>query len=409
MHKDKKISSIYLYGTFAFVAGASLILLLSARSIIDTRPPEFSKKNMLQAIWAQYKLEYLEPGTFRSLDKDRDNVTTSEGQSYTMLRSVWLDDKEMFDAAWQWTKDNLQREEDLLISWLFGERPDGTYGVLESEGGYNTATDADVDIALALLFASSRWNEESYFGDAIGIIRDIWAKEVLIAGGKPYLVANNIEKSERKPYAVANPSYLAPYAYKIFARVDPDRDWAGLASTSYEVALESMRSPLDKDSSAKLPPDWIGIDKSSGEIALIDPSVGLTTNFSYDALRTPWRFAVDYAWTKDPRAKEVLDAMGFLSREWERKGSIATSYSHDGARLSSVESAAMYGGAIGYFMVSDPSRAEEVYRSKLESLFDSTESKWRERQGYYDDNWAWFGMALYAGEIRDLSLKKNER
>lgn len=407
MRNDTKTGAKYLYGTFAFVIAALLLFAFGARYILDARPPEFSKRTMLQAIWAQYKLEYLEPGTLRSLDKQRDNVTTSEGQSYTMLRSVWLDDKETFDAAWQWTKDNLQRDEDLLTSWLFGERPDGTYGVLVDQGGYNSATDADVDIALALLFASARWNQDSYFGDAIGIIRDIWDKEVMVIAGRPYLLANNVEKTERKSYAITNPSYFAPYAYKIFAKIDPARDWLGLASTSYEVALESMRSPLDKGGSAGLPPDWLGLDKRTGEIVLIDPEMGLTTNYSYDALRTPWRFAVDYIWTGDPRAKEVLDEMGYLSREWRRDGALATAYSHDGVQLSSVESLAMYGGAIGHFMVSDPENAAELYHGKLEAAYDSTETKWRNLQSYYDDNWAWFGMALYAGEVRDLTLKKD--
>ena len=94
--------------------------------------------------------------------------------------------------------------------------------------------------------------------------------------------------------------------------------------------------------------------------------------------------------------------MGFLGSEWRARGSLATSYGHDGARLSSDQSLATYGGAMGYFMVSDARAAAAVYRGKLEAVFDTNESKWAKPQSYYDENWGWFGMALYAGELANL-------
>lgn len=401
MEQTQKKLLVFVYGPFLFVLAAVAFVILNLGDILDARPPEFSDRNMLQALWHQYKMEYLEPGTLRSLDKQQDNITTSEGQSYTMLRSVWLDDKATFDAAWQWTKDNIQRRDDNLMAWLFGERADGSYGILHDRGGQNTATDADVDIALALLFASRRWNDERYFGDAIVIIRSIWEREVLEIGGRPYLAANDIEKRQPKDFIISNPSYFAPYAYKIFEQVDPTNDWLGLAETSYEVALRSMELPLDKERSAGLPPDWIAIDKRTAEVTAV-PTGELSTNYSFDALRTPWRFAVDYQWTGDERAKAVLEKMSFLSDEWDGRGSVAVSYSHDGARVIDKESLAMYGGALGYFMFEDRGAAKEIYREKLERAFDTNESKWAAPQSYYDENWAWFGMALYQGQLRDL-------
>ncbi|HVU06762.1 MAG TPA: glycosyl hydrolase family 8 [Candidatus Paceibacterota bacterium] len=397
-----KISGMWVYGAFACMAIAAAVFLFNLRFMLDARPPDFSQKTLLQAVWHHYKSEYLEQGTLRSLDKDQGGVTTSEGQSYIMLRSVWIDDKATFDIAWQWTKDNIQRKGDHLMSWLFGERPDGSYGVLTDRGGENTASDADIDIALSLLFASKRWGSDTYFGDAIGIIRDIWDREVVIISGKPYLLANDVEKQTSKKVLVVNPSYFAPYAFKAFKQADPDHDWLGLASTSYDVALESVKDPLDKASSAGLPPDWIGMDRDTGAIVSLSRAANVTTNFSFDALRLPWRFALDWEWNKDPRAKAVLDALGYLSSEWSGHKGIAYAYAHDGSRLTDSESAAMYGGTIGYFMASDPSKAKEVYLSKLDALYDPNESTWRSPLSYYDENWAWFGMALYAGELRNL-------
>lgn len=401
--KNRSTIRIICMAAIAAVAlGAVIQLALNWRAVLDAKPPEFSPKNMLQALWHQYKSNYLEPDTFRALDKQRDNITTSEGQSYSMLRAVWMDDKQAFDASWKWTKDNIQRKEDHLIAWLFGEREDGTYGILTGRGGYNTASDADVDIALALLFAHKRWNEEQYYGDAIVLIRSIWEREVVAIGGRPYLAANNVEKTVSKPFIIVNPSYFAPYAYKIFKEVDPDHDWLGVAETSYEVTLASMESKLDKASSAGLPPDWVGIDRVTGELLAVPQPTSLTTNYSYDALRTPWRFALDWQWNEDPRAKEVLDGMKSLSDEWRREGSIVSSYGHDGEELDTVESPAMYGGSLGYFVANDAGAGREIYESQLERFYDPNMSRWSRQLSYYDENWAWFGMALYHGELRNL-------
>ncbi|HEU0080633.1 MAG TPA: glycosyl hydrolase family 8 [Candidatus Paceibacterota bacterium] len=394
--------SALVYGTCIVIVVLVAAFALNIGGILDMRPPEFSKRNMLAALWYQYKLNYLEPSSLRSLDKQRDNITTSEGQSYTLLRAAWMDDKDTFDSSWQWTKDNLQRKEDHLVSWLFGKRADGSYGVLRDQGGYNTASDADSDIALALIFASRRWNDQKYFGDGILIVRDIWNKEVVTIGGRPYLAANNVEKTTSKGTIVVNPSYLSPYAYKIFAEVDPVHDWRALASTSYEVIDQSMRLTLDSGASATIPPDWVVVDKATGAVSAAPASTGLSTNFSFDAMRLPWRLALDYAWTSDPRAKEALDKMGFLRSEWRAKGSLATSYRHDGARLTEDQALSMYGGAMGYFAVSDVADADAVYRRKLEAVYDTNESKWAKPQSYYDENWAWFGIALYAGELTNL-------
>lgn len=402
MKQHSVIRIIFMAAIAVLVAGTILQVILNWNPIMEAKPPEFSPKNMLQALWHQYKGEYLEADTFRALDRQQGDITTSEGQSYSMLRAVWMDDKETFDRSWQWTKDNLQRKEDHLIAWLFGKKPDGTYGVLADRGGQNTASDADVDVALALLFASKRWNDNAYFGDAIVMIRAIWEREVIEIQGRPYLAANNVEKTVPKQVIVLNPSYFAPYAYKIFDEADPEHDWLGVASTSYEVALESMRKPLDKASSAYLPSDWVGIDRTTGEIVPIPQPTSLTTNFSYDALRLPWRFALDWAWYGDMRAKQVLDSIGFLSGEWQEKGEIKSSYSHEGVELSSIESPAMYGGTLGYFLAKDRKAADSIYSRKLEALYNPNSSEWSKELSYYDENWAWFGMALYHSELPNL-------
>lgn len=393
---------------YVFVAVA--VVLFATALYLNTRqsqvPLVFSPQQMLNSTWNSYKLEYLERGTSRTLDKQRDNVTTSEGQSYTMLRAVWMGDKDTFDASWKWTKDNLQHEEgDRLFSWLFGKRADGTYGVLTDRGGETSASDADTDIALALIFAYARWQDVQYLGDAREIIRDIWEKEVVTVKGTPYMAADNLETATSTTAAAINPSYLHPAAYRIFALVDPEHQWNSLALSSYTLLEKSVNDPLDKEKTAKLVPDWIQMDKKTGELRALPAPTGEThtTNFSFDALRTPLRIALDWKWFGEPRAKQFLSELSFLSSQWRSNRYLATSYAHDGRVVSRAETPAMYGGTIGYFTIADPELAPQVYENKLQFLYDPGRNGWKDTLSYYDDNMAWFGIALYNDLLPNLS------
>jgi len=383
------IMAIVITGTIAY-----------KRSDRTDVPIVFSEKALLEGIWNNYKKHYLEPGTQRTLDKQRDNITTSEGQSYTMLRAVWQDDHATFDTAWQWTKDNLQREDSYLFSWLFGKRADGSYGVLSEQNGQNTASDADIDIAVALIFAFSRWKDPAYLEQAKNIIDSIWKEEVVVIDRKPYLAANNVERLYPDDILV-NPSYFAPYAYRMFATIDPAHDWMGLVDTAYEILEESSKSGLDAGNTVYLPPNWILVDKDTAVVRPPSES-DLNTNYSYDALRTPWRIALDWKWYSEPRAEKYLRSLLFLDNQWRNNGAIYSEYSHDGTVLEKTESMAMYGGSLGALMAIDTNRAREVYERKLISRYNPDTKWWKGEVSYYDNNWAWFGIALYNDALPNL-------
>lgn len=360
-------------------------------------PIVYSPTFMLNALWQSYQKNYIDAQTGRTVDRQRDNVTTSEGESYTLLRAVWADDKPAFDKSWQWTKANLQRPQDNLFSWLYGQKTDGSYGILTDQGGQNTATDADTDIALSLVFASNRWHDSSYIDEAKKIIPSIWKQEVVMASGTPIVTADDIEKNAPSRIVI-NPSYFAPYAYKIFAQLDPQDPWQQVVDSSYNLLTQSMQQPLDKDKSAILPPNWVLLDKTTGKL-LPPTATTTTTDYGFDALRTPFRLALDYQWNGDGRAKTLLEQMSFLGTQWQNSNTLFSTYSHDGQPTSATEAPAMYGGSLGYFIVADPSQAQNVYTQKLQSLYSADNQNWGQQLSYYDDNWAWFGIALYNNKL----------
>ena len=371
----------------------------AARVVAADEPILTSDKTVLADLWGTYKDTFI-GDSGRTVDPQADGITTSEGESYTMLRAVWMDDQRTFDDSWQWTKDNLQRDDDLM-AWKFGERSDGTYGIQEEDGGANSATDADVDIAFALLMAYSRWKDDDYLYDALPVIEAVWEKSVVQIQGRPVLVANDLERFERDG-VLLNPSYFAPYAYRVFAEVDPDRDWRGLVDSSYELLARLDRAPLDASSPAGLPPDWVVLYRESG--ALGAPSGEMTTRFGYDALRLPWRLALDHRWYGEERARQLLERQSVLARTWTAEQRLVAGYDREGRPAADHEAPAMYGGALGFFEVVEPALARDVYAEKLLPLYDADRQDVAEPLGYYDSNWVWFGMAMHLDELPNLNV-----
>ncbi len=356
---------------------------------------------VLQSLWLEYRDRFIQKDG-RTVDRTRNYITTSEGQSYSLLRSVWVDDKITFDQSLKWTINNLRkRGDDKLFAWKWGQDSHGKWDVLVDEGGINTATDSDQDIALALIFASKRWNNEDYLKLARVILDDMWRVEVEEINGRPYLLAGNWSKDAPEP--TVNPSYYSFAAYPIFAEVDPTKDWMGLKDTSYEVLNSATSASLGVENNILLPPDWVGLDPTTAEVKL-PLNADKDTSFSDDAIRIPWRVALDYMWHKDPRALEYLQKLEFLSKEWDSRGKLFSGYNRDGSPKTDYESVSTYGGSLGYFLLVDPENAHEIFNQKLVSTYNSdTETLHNfDELAYYEQNWLWFGIALYHHELPNL-------
>lgn len=390
------------FGTICILAALALLLTVAYHNSNKSRVPlVFSPRDMLVSTWAKYKENYIEPSG-RTVDHQHNGVTTSEGQSYTMLRAVWMDDQATFNQAWEWTQKFIKQPNSHLFSWLYGKRPDGTYGVRTDINGQNSASDADCDIALALLFAYGRWQDTAYLDAARAIIGDIWEREVVVIQGKPYLAADDLEKNINTPTIVVNPSYISPATFKIFADVDRSHAWDKLADSSYQFLSTTIQSRLDKSQSAHLPPDWVLINRNTGSITSGKEN-NLSTNYGFDAMRVPWRLALDWQWNQDSRAKAILANMSFLKNQWKSEQKLYAVYGHDGHPAVAYESPAVYGASMGYFLVEDAEDANAIYGNKLSALYNPDENTWKDQLGYYDDNWVWFGLAMYHNFLPNLA------
>lgn len=348
---------------------------------------------ILNRSWESYKKDFI-LADGRVIDPNKGQSITSEGQSYALLRSVWLNDRSTFDTVWHWTKSNL-----LLPTNVFAWKWENN-AVVDS----GSAADADTDIAVSLLFAAKKWSDPAYLAAAQTIINGIWQEEVKDFQGQFYLVPGNWAKS--KPDVIINPSYFFPSAYRIFSEVDPSHPWLNVVDSSYLSLFGCSGSKLNAASSVFLPPNWCQMTSDGKFIPATDPNLA-STEYSYDAMRTMWRLALDARWYQDNRAKDYLAlAADFFEKELSTQKKILVGYTHSGQPWENYESVIGYATAICSFADSNSSLSDSVYQHQIESKFyentsDNT-SYWEDPKNYYVQNWAWFGTALYSHSLPNL-------
>lgn len=326
-----------------------------------------------------YKQGYMsEDG--RIMDSQRGHATTSEGQAYMLLMCLIMEDKETFDLVYKWTKNNLRRNDE-LFSWLWGESKDGKYKVLD----YNSASDADVDIAFALIAAYKRWGNESYLKEAIPIVQSIWNNETKRIGDHLVLMPG-VEQTISEKIEV-NPSYFTPNAFRFFQQYDDQHDWNELIDSSYYYLQE-----ITSKTKTGLPPNWFLI--KHGQVVIENSERG---DFSYDAIRVFWTIYRDYALNGEKRALPILAKSDFFIEEWKKNKTIYVNYQANGIlrdKRKFIGSIALLLPSIKLF---DKKVAKEIYDTELLPYLKNPKD-WNSKNEYYARNLLWFGYYLYNGE-----------
>jgi endo-1,4-beta-D-glucanase Y len=345
---------------------------------------EAQMKLILLDNWTQYQKTFIQDDG-RVIDYNG-NITTSEGQSYAMLRAFWVRDKATFDKTYRWAKDNLQIPRgDHLFSWRWGEKPDHTWGALDR----TSASDADQDIALALLLAGKEWQDPTYTADAKLILNDIWDHLTVDAPlGRVLLPGDWLQKG--RGYQI-NPSYFSPVAYRVFAEQDKDHDWTVLIDSSYEILSRAMAQ-----TETHLPPDWVGISLDDDQVKLYQEPLDNRSDFGYEAIRVYWRVGLDALMMPlEKRATTLLKTKNMLPRYWKIRKDVPVSITWDGiVRHPELESGAVYGAVLPSLYSQDRDVADELLVRKIIPNLKPG-GQWNTKNDYYSQNWLWCGLGLY--------------
>ena len=229
--------------------------------------------------------KYKESGNYAAIEKDKGgNNYVSEGTGYGMLMMVYFSDnttsyQAQFDKLWAFYKAGSNQHG--LMNWSFG-------GLNPYDNKANAATDAEMDVAAALIMASYQFGDEKYLDEARTLLKNVKQYE---------FEENGLHKPGDAWNDKKNPSYIAPAYYRLFAKVDTENAefWNTTAMNANYALLEANSAEY----STGLFDNW---SDAKGK--------GLDGNYGYDAARTPWRLAQDFYWFGESKAKTMLDKLG---------------------------------------------------------------------------------------------------
>ncbi|MCQ2101658.1 MAG: glycosyl hydrolase family 8 [Fibrobacter sp.] len=237
----------------------------------------FASTDMIKDHYEAWKGAWYDASKGWILSPEGTCSTVSEAIAYGMLITVYMDDETMFKK--------------LYGTWT-GNAPTngGMHWRIGCSGGTGSATDSDIDAALALVEASVQWNNTQYLDDAKKLIS--------------WIETNDFNGTQLKPGSnwndAFNPSYAGLANFKLFEKVSGG-NWGTHRS---DVAKDLLAC---QNSTTGLVTDWCSWGSHQPTKTSAAVAQGEDAGFFDDAARTPWRTAWAYYWYGDEDAKKFND------------------------------------------------------------------------------------------------------
>lgn len=245
--------------------------------------------------WKAYKSRFIQDDG-RVVEYSQGGRSTSEAQAYALFHALVANDPKTFQRVLSWTIDNLA-DGDLgsqLPAWHWGRNKQGNWGIIDN----NSASDADMWLAYALLEAGRLWSNPDYNALAEKVLINIEALEttripgigpIVLPGRRGFTLDNDRWK--------LNPSYFPLQILQRFAERENGHYWQQIRDSAYQLLmLSSQHGAL---------PDWVIYQKDKGIVEETDePLAG-----SYDAIRA-------YLWLgtlsdRDPKKHPLIQKLSF--------------------------------------------------------------------------------------------------
>jgi endo-1,4-beta-D-glucanase Y len=312
------------------------------------------------------------------------NSTVSEGIAYGMMIAVYMGDKALFDGLWAYEKAH--RNGNGLMDWS-----------ISASGqviGIGAATDADEDMAFALIMADRQWG--GYMNDALFQVNAVWNNEIheskLVKNGDGWGDWNNL-----------NISYFAPAYYRLFKQIDTNADhkWDDVIKTVYDTIAASLK-PENGNMTNGLVPAWC---TSTGSAVSAAPGSSQPFHYQYDSCRTPFRIGLDWCWFGEMRARDyVAKTSSFFAGlgaanivdGYELNGNKRVQFSPaNGTPTLAQQSAAFIGPAAVGAMSNGP-----MYQQFLNDAYARLATRQMLVGGaYYDHSWNVMSLLMLTGNF----------
>jgi hypothetical protein len=318
------------------------------------------------------------------------NSTVSEGIAYGMIIAVMFDDQPLFDGFWTYARCFLNKSG--LMDWYIA--PDG-----QKPLAVGAASDADEDMAWALIMADRQWGGggslgESYTSIARRLIDAIYATEVDHGRYADMFLPGD----DWRGRDVFNPSYFAPNQYRLFGELGGNASgWQRVVDRGYEILEASLNDTSDNRHNG-LVPAWCD---STG--TPVEAFPGAMQNYQYDSARTPFRIAQDFAFSRDPRAR------AYLARTSDFFASVGADAIVDGYTLAGVPApdprSAVPNPGSAVFVVG--AAAGAMHDPKYQDFLDAAYARVRTgqllaRSRYYNHCWTVLGLLMLTGNLHEL-------
>lgn len=256
-------------------------------------------------LWQNYAARFIQADGRVLNSSQTANASTSEGQSYAMFFALVGNDRARFDQLWRWTQANMAGSDinQRLPAWLWGKNASGQWGVLDA----NSATDADLWVAYALLEAARAWHVPQYRADAQRVLANV-EKDLIVRvpGLGKMLLPGPVGFAFPGGLWRFNPSYQVLAQLRRFHAERPHGGWNEVADSNAKMLADPHINPRG------LAANWVGYRATGPDsgVFVVDPysdDLG-----SYDAIRT-------YLWAGmtaqgDPLAAPMLKALSGMSR-----------------------------------------------------------------------------------------------
>jgi endo-1,4-beta-D-glucanase Y len=296
-----------------------------------------------------------------------------------MLIAAYMADQALFDELWKY--ERMWLDDNGLMDWYINAA--GT-----DRAGTGAATDADEDMAFALVLADRQWGgrgtlDRSYLEYAEDQIKRVWDHEIyegkLPRAGDHWGDWNNV-----------NISYFAPAYYRVFAQIDGNHTgWDAVLKTVYDTIDNALNASNGNEQNG-LVPAWCtsqGVPGSPG-------------HYQYDACRTPFRIGLDFCWFGEPRAQ------AYVAKTTQFFAAIGAASIADGYDLNGAPHPANPGGRSAAFIgpAAVGAMASPSYPLFLEQGYAALATGNLLVGGiYYGESWTVLSLLMLTGNFLDLT------
>ena len=300
------------------------------------------------------------------------HITTSEAMGYGMLMTVMAhrfdaNAKRYFDGLFNMFDKHRSRESRYTMSWVIHKTEN-------QSRRSSSATDGDMDIALALIWAHQIWGSRgniNYYNQAVNLVNAILKEEINTANSK--LMLGDWWHSQWRE--ISRPSDWMGGHLRAFHKLTNKSQFLKSRDKIYQMArtLQTNYSP-----STGLIPDFIAT--SSNRPAPANTLEGVYDgDYYYNSARVPLRFVIDYQETSDVRIQSILNQMMsfFVSSSNRNPANIKSGYRLNGRVIGNYYDSAFVAPVIAAATISPN------YQSFVNQGWDLL---LRRKSNYYSDS-----------------------